>query len=651
MASENSLFSQISTLIKNGKNFSPQGKIGSAAVKWGKRATAGMGLVALGILAYFYKLGMAAFKGAIVGATVGGVAGAGFGGFLGFQLGVALAPFTFGLSIPVFTVLGASLGGATGAAIGALAGGLIGYGLASGSSTAVSMGVGASTGGVVGGYLGFTAGTIVASTFTTLAIAACVATAIGCVLIPIAAISSPIIIGVSTALGAVGGAAVGAAAGYAVGKYLLEPAKNAYLNSVQGIKGFFQSSSTQGEYVGPGASQTGGGLQPITGGALSTAGNFITGALAGAWNTAVGWVGNTLSFGGSLISKGLGILSSGTVSAEVATVCKVAVGGACGTIATVSILSSISTNTAFSTSEGEIINTGPSSNQLFTVAKTVDQPTIGNLGGSVVFTITIEAKKNMVAITVTDTLTRKSGATNPTVSCPLPFSAPSVCTQTVPLTVNTSDADSVINNSVTVNATADDGTTATGSASATVTVGSAPPTAGCFNFSGPWSASEIDIEKQAIARISQSPFYINLLCAGGKTIDIIREPGGGYNHASCPNDVYISDIGIGSLNQTSYTLAHETGHIVQICTHPEIYQGYLNQAPYASEGFICSYPYSAILGSDQSTWPSESFAEMIGIYVAWRNFPTDLCGQINYPTQYPAQYNFAKNNLFGGTQF
>lgn len=188
------------------------------------------------------------------------------------------------------------------------------------------------------------------------------------------------------------------------------------------------------------------------------------------------------------------------------------------------------------------------------------------------------------------------------------------------------------------------GTSFTLSTTAQVIIGNAGR--GCFTYEGPWTSEEMATENAAIAHISQAPAYFNKLCSYGGIV--LQRRSGPYNTVTCPNKINIVDQGIGSLKQTAFTLAHESGHILQ-CKGDPTWREFTNQG-ISSEGFICSYPYSAVFGSGGGV-PSEDYAEMIGIYVSWPNFSTALCGQINYPSQYPLHYQFAKNQLFGGYEF
>lgn len=66
--------------------------------------------------------------GAGAGAVAGGTTGAGAGALAGAAVGLIPALFTFGLSIPVFAVIGGGVGAAAGGSTGAAAGGAAGYG-------------------------------------------------------------------------------------------------------------------------------------------------------------------------------------------------------------------------------------------------------------------------------------------------------------------------------------------------------------------------------------------------------------------------------------------------------------------------------------------------------------------------------------------
>ncbi len=150
-----------------------------------------------GMSLYFLALGKAAMLGFVIGAGIGGSIGTVGGIALGISAAAACGPFAIACGIITVPTFGLA-GGFVGAAIGGTAGALIALGLASGSGTMVSMGVGAGVGGTLGGIAGFALGNTIAGAFDAFALAACASTGIGCVLVPVAAIAHPVIVGVFT---------------------------------------------------------------------------------------------------------------------------------------------------------------------------------------------------------------------------------------------------------------------------------------------------------------------------------------------------------------------------------------------------------------------------------------------------------------------
>lgn len=657
--------------IKEGGKFSPQGQIASKTFNASKKLALGTGAVFGAVMLYFLKLGAAAAKGALIGATIGGTVGATAGTILGFQIGLALAPYTFGLSIPVFTVLGGVTGGFVGATIGAVAGGLIGLGIASGSTTATSMGVGAGVGGAVGAYAGFTAGTIIASTFTTLAIAACVSTLIGCVLVPIAVVSSPIIIAVSTAIGAVGGALAGAALGYVVDKYVFQTATNLASNSVQGIKGLFQGSGGHGEYASSGT-----GIGHGINAGLSAAGNLITGVGSWAWNGIVGGAGNAISVGSSLFSNGLSLLSGTSASASTAGLTQVAVGGAIGTVATATIVAGIVTNAAFFSPTGEIKEDFPDQgqNEFFAIEKTASPTQLATSGSDVTFTITVSAKNQAInSIGFIDNFRfQKDGvATALTANlgqCTTPIAAGTSCTLSFTFNTFLVPADSLLINSVVASATMADGSTQSDSASVTVNIG--VPSVFCGNItlvngSATWSDADRTNVTAACSELARAPQMVGFLRNAG-TITVIRNTGGCSASVNGANQITINGCDFSNVNVVKYVLIHELGHVVANYNGP-VYQSYLNSGAYKTDGLVPTYPFSP----SQITWgtpASEGFAEMIADYVVSKYYNYPARGWSNYPggpwnytppkngfstfqNNMPTHFNFAKDNLFGGLTY
>lgn len=274
-----------------------------------------LGLGAVGL--YFMKLGAAALKGFIIGAAIGGTVGTGAGIALGLAIAAPFGPFA--PLVAAFTVpAGAIIGFTVGATIGGVTGGLIAYGLASGSATAVSMGVGTGIGGTIGAYIGFTVGSSIAAGFITFAAAACAATLIGCLLVPVAAVSAPVIVFVSTVAFTYIGAAIGAGIGYVVGEYIIDPVGNFLGAAGSGIAG-------GGSTIGSAISGLGGFLTSAGSSILGAISNAAGGFLSGAGHIASAlWNGMTsFSFSGSAIATpiltGIGTVASVAVGAQIVT--------------------------------------------------------------------------------------------------------------------------------------------------------------------------------------------------------------------------------------------------------------------------------------------------------------------------------------------
>lgn len=381
--------------------------IASAAGNLMNRIWKGAAVLVGGMLLFFYMMfGKAALMGALIGAGVGGVVGMGVGGFLGFQIGVALAPFTFGLSIPIFTGLGILGGGFVGAFVGGVAGGLIALGLTSGSTTAVSMGGGAAIGGVIGTYAGAVVG-------------ASIGTAIGTGLAVITGGLATPLIPVFTAMGAFTGAAigavvgtfVGAAIGYLVGKYVIgtigAPASGALAGAAIG----FYFGGPPGALIGAGIGWllAGGwsqvkdfltGAGNVGAGAATGLAGFVTGLASTIWGGLTAGVG--IAFSG--LSGAMGFLVGGLGSLSIPTfVIAVPVFGGIGAITIGSLIVGITTATSFFSTDKEIGGPTNADNAYFKIEKSANPTTLILPDTNITFTITLTVKDtNLSEIVITD---------------------------------------------------------------------------------------------------------------------------------------------------------------------------------------------------------------------------------------------------------
>lgn len=413
-----------------------------------------------GLALYFLGLGQAAAAGFIAGAAIGGTAGAVAGAVIPVA---ALGPAGV-LLWPVTVPLGAFAFGI----VGGVAGGLIALGVASGSATAISMGVGTGIGGVIGGYVGFVVGSAVSGAFIAFAAAACAATGIGCLLVPIAAVSAPVIIITFTAIGALIGGAIGAAIGYVIGNYVIKPAVSAFNSATSGI--------TQG--IGAGA------------GVLGSIGNFITGTASALWGGISSIGGGALGFLSGAANSLLGLASVSTASAASLPALSI-VAGTVTTVGTLGTIAGIVTATTFFSiaSEDDTSQTIPGQNEFFTLTKTSNASHLDNPppDREVTFTVSLTAKDlNLDNVSVTDEINVKGKDTpfevttdkdgNPISPGPCPAAIPAGGNCTFSYTINVDDKfkDSIIANTATVKATPEGKAEITDSASTTVTVGSPP---------------------------------------------------------------------------------------------------------------------------------------------------------------------------------
>lgn len=427
-------------------------------------------------------------------------------------------------------------------------------------------------------------------------------------------------IAVGTAIGfAVGGlpgAIVGAAISATVGPQIV----SAITSSAGVIKGATGAVSGAVSGITGGISSAISGAFSAVGGALSGAVSGFFGALGGAANFLVSLGSLTLptSFVAIPVFSGIGAITIGSLF----------IGG-------------FIAPAAFFSVRGDAQNFTPSQNEFFTVSKTVTPNKIANQPAGqtqqVEFTITLTAKATRLTnVQINDELT--PAIQSITVSCPSTIEPNTTCTQSFIVGIDSTHNDSTVTNTVRVTATPEGQPNATAIASASVIIGS-PVSSNCFIFQGGWTQSEQDLEIQAINKLNQAPSYLSQVCSKGQVI-LQRDNSDGWNQTFCPNLISISNRGLGSIDNTTYTLAHESGHIVQ-CNGSQWWPDFINAKP-INEGFICSYPLRKT--------ELEDFAESIAIHITWKTHVSNACGSINYPSAYPLHHNFT-TSLFGGVQF
>ena len=665
-------------LMKVGKGANPEFAVLAAAAGpliSGARKIVKAGLAGLfGLGMYFLALGKAVFTGFVIGAMAGGTAGAIAGGIIGFQIGLALAPFTFGLSIPVFTALGIVVGGTAGAFLGGAIGGMIAYGLYTGNATATTSGVGVGAGAIAGAGVGGTIGFFLGSLTGPFAI----------VLAPLGAL-------IGGMIGAYVGAAIGGSLGYLYGHYvvgtlgaqaagaltgaaigtLILPGVGTLIGAAVGwlatggwvhVKNFFAGA------FGTTGATAGGIIGAITGTAAS-----IFSSLASAVGASLGGIASI----GSAIWGGLAGLSVPSFLGFAAIGTPVGI----GLIATVGL---ITTSATLFNSEGTLGEVVSGDNQFYTITKIAlptelrneDLDTIPR--PEITFTITLKAKDvNLNNISIIDNLTVNGEHFNSPIyrdkntrliseicagptGGELAASAEWSCEFTI--TTGLSWTDSLVTNVVNVQATPEGETHPTiDSATATVLIGEPILVCGIIELQGDWSEAEKTSVDGVCSELGRSRLASSLLQNAG-TVFLVKVASGSLGDGVCgtvdgANTVSIS-CDMSGVNFAKYVIIHELGHVIGNF-NGEVYNAFLNSGAYASEGLVPTYPFDI----DSA---NESFAEMIADYVIskrynflsreWSGYPGGVWvnpgpGWATFKNDWPRHYNFAKSNIFGGVEY
>jgi len=135
------------------------------------------------------------------------------------------------------------------------------------------------------------------------------------------------------------------------------------------------------------------------------------------------------------------------------------------------------------------------------------------------------------------------------------------------------------------------------------------------------------------------------VCYGGAPVTIYRVNANfGGGSTSPPNSIFMYNA-CATTACATYTLAHETGHIIDSRTG--LFSEYDSLGLYAREGPLWTYP--------NAFSEHEDFAETLGAYVVWHNYTWGArhghsAGNLNYTGEYPAHYDFAKS-VFGGVEY
>lgn len=645
------------------------------------------GLFGLGM--YFMALGKAVFTGFMIGAAAGGTVGAIAGGIIGFNIGLALAPFTFGLSVPVCTVLGIAVGGAAGAFLGGVAGGFIAYGLHAGGATALSSGVGVGVGGTVGGVAGGIAGGALVGAIPV----------VGPILAPVG-----ILIGAT--VGAYVGAAVGGYLGYLYGKYaigtlgaqttgaltgaaigtLILPGVGTVIGAAIGwvisggwvtVKNFFA-----GAFTGTTAT-TGGILASITGAAAA-----VWGGISGVGGAILGGIANV---GGALWGglSGMGISATGAAAPVI---------GAVGAVASLGLIGGTITSATFFNPDPESSQFAGEENEFYSISKVASPLSIENAEltanprPEITFTITLQAKdSNLNNISFTDNLIVTgenveeaivvdkdgSGFSSPDQPCDgVPggqLLANSTWTCEITITTQTNWTDALVSNVVSVQATPEGESSPTqASATATVLIGEPSVVCDVFDIQGIWTPVEVAHINKTCADLGRSATISQLIATGGSMVTLERLSEGSLPDAcgvaQSANLIQI-DCNLSTEDFAKYVVSHELGHIIA-ARNTAVYNSYLSSGVYEAEKLVPTYP----IAPGDITWnipQSESFAEMIADYFVskqhnflarswhndgWQNYPggpwvNPGAGYTTFENDWPRHYDWAGENIFGGVVY
>lgn len=283
---------------------------------------------------------------------------------------------------------------------------------------------------------------------------------------------------------------------------------------------------------------------------------------------------------------------------------------------------------------------------------------------SITYRVTITAKKDSLSgITIQSDChaIKKSGS----ISCPaeqIP-SPPDSINAGTPFSFTFTSSydntyqDSLVSDSITVNAKSVSGGNVSETGSASVCFGKCP--LDCFNFPDKYWPSGTETYKNnliaAVGTLASGNYapFAEKACANG-TINVCYKTsfknsagpncdGGsyGYNEGSSSCDIDLNKCGITTPNNALYILTHETTHVIQNRKGGGHLQAVFDDyvpSPYT----ICTYVMTQ--GND-----AESMAEADALFVANPTIYKSCSPPVttsNYSQRYPKQYSFAKNCMF-----
>jgi hypothetical protein len=204
--------------------------------------------------------------------------------------------------------------------------------------------------------------------------------------------------------------------------------------------------------------------------------------------------------------------------------------------------------------------------------------------------------------------------------------------------------DSLVFDSIRVNATTETGIEDHATGSASIIIGN-PPTS-CFTFSdnqNPWPSDYRAQMLSAAANVaSQHPSFLAKVCAGGDVPLCYNSTPSSYwgwhIHGGLGNgcDVIFYSGAFTSQTDSEFILSHEVSHHLETI-NPSLYATYLDSANVINELPMCSYT--------ATTDPIEGFAEMDGLYVHLPSYWGFRCNG-SFQDLYPNHYQFAQDHVF-----
>jgi len=200
--------------------------------------------------------------------------------------------------------------------------------------------------------------------------------------------------------------------------------------------------------------------------------------------------------------------------------------------------------------------------------------------------------------------------------------------------------DSLVLDTFTVTADADQEKGITTSGSASITIGN-PPT-DCLAVEGTWPSDYLDNINQAMGTlISNHSNYVSKVCLSYDKISLRYNPSGYGNYWGWNHVLYIDfyALGVGNYDNALYTLSHELGHsLIRGAQTAYIFAEYLRYPGITTEKPLCFY-------SDAAGVPDEELPESIAFYI----IPTRSCsltGDTSDIQNWPIHLQFLKKYVF-----